>query len=90
MIDQISEENKKELGVQEKYHLYFFSKVLSENKDLLLSFVNKAKAKINLLNLLKEYQDDGDSDSDIINKLAIEVENALRAVIDEEKYKYLN
>ncbi|WP_132066145.1 MULTISPECIES: fibronectin type III domain-containing protein [Aquimarina] len=90
VIDQIADEKKKEFGVQEKYHLYFLSKVLSENKDLLLSFVNKIKDKINLLNLLKQYQDNGDSDVDIVDKLAVEAKNALQTVIDEEKYKYLN
>ncbi len=90
VIDQIVDEKKEEFGVQEKYHLYFLSKVLSENKDLLLSFVNKIKDKINLLNLLKQYQDNGDSDVDIVDKLAVEAKNALQTVIDEEKYKYLN
>lgn len=92
-ISTIPEEVIQVFDVQEKYHLYFFSKSIAENKkdkETVRNFIDKAlETEIDLPKIMKQSQDQGDSEDNTINLLVEAVEKALKGLIDKYKYNYL-
>ncbi len=91
-VNTVPEEFTQIFDVQEKFHLYFFSKSIAENvedKEWIRSFVSKAlETDVDLPKILKESQDSGDSENRIIDLLIEGIEKALKGLIDNYKYKY--
>ncbi|MCX2763236.1 fibronectin type III domain-containing protein [Aquimarina muelleri] len=92
-ISTIPEEVIQAFDVQEKYHLYFFSKSIAENKEdkeTVRNFIDKAlEIEIDLPKIMKQSQDQGDSEDNTINLLVESIEKALKGLIDKYKYNYL-
>ncbi|TSE05628.1 hypothetical protein FOF46_22100 [Aquimarina algiphila] len=92
-ISNVPEEFTQAFDVQEKFHLYFFSKAIAENKEdkeTIKEFITKAlETDIDLPKILKKSQDDGDSEIETIETLMESVEKALKGLIDKYKYNYL-
>lgn len=92
-ISTIPEEVIQAFDVQEKYHLYFFSKSIAENKEdkeTVRNFIDKAlETEIDLPKIMKQSQDQGDSEDNTINLLVESIEKALKGLIDKYKYNYL-
>lgn len=92
-ISTIPEEVVQAFDVQEKYHLYFFSKSIAENKEdqeTVRNFIDKAlETEIDLPKIMKQSQDQGDSEDNTINLLVESIEKALKGLIDKYKYNYL-
>lgn len=93
-INNIPKQFEDTFDVQERYHLYFFSKAIAENKDnaeTINAFVTKAlETEIDLLKILKNSQDDGDSENKTIDILVESIEKALKELINKYKYNYLD
>ncbi len=92
-ISNVPEEFAQAFDVQEKFHLYFFSKAIAENKEdkeTVKEFITKAlETDIDLPKILKKSQDDGDSEIETIDTLMESVEKALKGLINKYKYNYL-
>lgn len=93
-INNVPEEFIKVFDIQEKYHLYFFTKSVAEDKEdkeVIRQFVVQAlEAEIDLVKIMKESMDDGDSENNTIDILVISIEKALKELIDKYKYNYLD
>ncbi|WP_378187310.1 fibronectin type III domain-containing protein [Aquimarina sp. W85] len=92
-ISDIPEEFIQVFDVQEKYHLYFFSKSIAENKEdkeAIRDFINKAlETEIDLPKIMKQSQDKGDSEDNTISLLVESIEKALKGLVNKYKYNYL-
>ena len=94
-IADLPEAFKLSFEIQEKYHLYFLSKAIAENKDdstTVHTFIKKAldEIDIDLIKRMKESQDSGDSENDTVEVLVEAIEATLKQLINKYKYKYLS
>lgn len=93
LITEIPDEIKEVFEVQEKYHLYFITKAIAENKDNAEArriFIDKAlDVQVDLLKTLKESKDNGETDEAILDALILNIDNALKQFIGKYKYDYL-
>jgi len=92
-VVEIPKEFIKTFDIQERYHLYFFSKAIAENKDkkeTIKNFVTKSlETEIDLIKVMKASQDKGDSESQTIDLLVESAGKVFKGLIQKYRYNYI-
>lgn len=94
LISELPDEFKEIFEMQEKYHLYFVSKAIAENKDdqeTIRLFIEKAmESEVDLIKIMKESQDQEDTNENTLDILVQAIDKSLKTLIDKYKYNYLS